>query len=64
MIEVEIKALLKIVGGRLRTTRKKSINDAVTMSLKSYNDASLKRHGVDCHYICLDYNDAHLKRHS
>ena len=36
------------------TTRKKLINDTITASLKSYNDASLKRHGPDCHYICLN----------
>ena len=34
------------------------------MSLKSYNDASLKRYGIDGHCICLDYNDTYLKRHS
>ena len=36
------------------TTRKKLINDAVNASWKSYNDASLKCHGVDCHCICLE----------
>ena len=35
------------------TTRKKLINDTLNASLKSYNDASLKCHGLDCHCICL-----------
>ena len=43
------------------TTRKKFIND---MSLKSFDDTSLKHHDVDCHCIRFDYNDTHLKRHS
>ena len=58
------------------TTRKKLINDTVNASLKSYNDASLKRHGLDCHCISLhtmtlissvifvnQNYDIHLKRH-
>ena len=36
------------------TTRKKSINDAFKVSRKSNNDASLKRHGIDCHCKYLD----------
>ena len=36
------------------TTRKKLINDAFNASRKSYNDASLKRHGIDCHCIYLN----------
>ena len=35
------------------TTRKKLINDTLNASLKSYNDASLKCHGLDCHCIRL-----------
>ena len=58
------------------TTRKKLINDTLNASLKSYNDASLKRHGLDCHCISLhtmtlissvifvnQNYDIHLKRH-
>ena len=59
------------------TTRKKLINDTVNASLKSYNDASLKSHGLACHCISLhtmtlilsiiflnQNYDIHLKRHS
>ena len=35
------------------TTRKKLINDIFNASLKSYNDASLKHHGLACHCISL-----------
>ena len=35
------------------TTRKKLINDTFNASLKSYNDTSLKCHGLDCHCISL-----------
>ena len=35
------------------TTRKKLINDTLIASLKSYNDASLNRHSLDCHCISL-----------
>ena len=58
------------------TTRKKLINDTVNASLNSYNDASLKRPGLDCHGIILhtmmiilsvifvnQNYDIHLKRH-
>ena len=33
------------------TTRKKLINDPFVASLNNYNDAFLKRHGLECHYI-------------
>ena len=59
------------------TTRKKLINDTFNASLKSYNDTSLKCHGLDCHCISLhtmtlissvifvnQNYDIHLKRHS
>ena len=59
------------------TTRKKLINDTFNASLKSYNDAFLKRHGLACHckilhtmtlilsVIFVNQNyDIHLKRHS
>ena len=59
------------------TTRKKLINDMFNVSLKSYNDTSLKCHVLDCHYINLhtmtlisnvifvnQNYDIHLKRHS
>ena len=59
------------------TTRKKLINDMFNASLKSYNDTSLKRHGLTCHCISLHIMtlilsvifvnqnyDIHLKRHS
>ena len=36
------------------TTRKSLINDTFNASLKSYNDTFLKRHGIDCHCICLN----------
>ena len=62
---------------RLRTTRKNLINDTFNASLKSYNDTSLKCHGLDYHYISLhtmtlissvifvyQNYDIHLKRHS
>ena len=62
---------------RRDTTRKKLINDTFTASLKSYNDASLKYHGLGCHCISLhtmtlissvifasQNYDIHLKRHS
>ena len=58
------------------TTRKKLINDTLNASLKSYNDAFLKRHDLDCHCISLhtmtfissvifvnQNYDIHLKRH-
>ena len=58
------------------TTRKKLINDTFNASLKSYNDTSLKFHGLDCHCISLytmtlissvifvnQNYDIHLKRH-
>ena len=57
--------------------RKKLINDMLNVSLKSYNDASLKLHGLDCHCISLhtmtlissiifvnQNYDIHLKCHS
>ena len=59
------------------TTRKKLINDTFNASLKSYNDTSLKCHGLD--YQCISLHtmtlissvifvnqnyDIHLKRHS
>ena len=59
------------------TTRKNLINDTFNASLKSYNDTSLKRHGLACHCISLHIMtlilsvifvnqnyDIHLKRHS
>ena len=59
------------------TTRKKLINDTFNVSLKSYNDIFLKRHGLACHckilhtmtlilsVIFVNQNyDIHLKRHS
>ena len=59
------------------TIRKKLINDTFNDSLKSYNDAFLKRHGLDCHckslhtmtlILCVIFvnqnYDIHLKRHS
>ena len=59
------------------TTRKKLINETFNASLKSYNDTSLKCHGLDCHCISLhtmtlissvifvnQNYDIHLKRHS
>ena len=59
------------------TTRKKLINDTFNASLKSYNDASLKRHSLNCHCINLHIMtlilsvifvnknyDINLKRHS
>ena len=57
--------------------RKKLINDTLNASLKSYNDTSLKCHGLDYHCISLhtmtlilsvifvnQNYDIHLKRHS
>ena len=59
------------------TIRKTLINDTFNASLKSYNDTSLKRHGLACHCISLHIMtlilsvifvnqnyDIHLKRHS
>ena len=56
------------------TTRKKLINDKSNASLKSYNDTSLKCHGLDISLhtmtfissvIFVNQNyDIHLKRHS
>ena len=66
-----------IVQLEANTTRKKLINDTFNASLKSYNDAFLKRHGLACHckslhtmtlilsVIFVNQNyDIHLKRHS
>ena len=65
------------VESRSDTTRKKLINDTFNASLKSYNDTSLKCHGLDCHCISLhtmtlissvifvnQNYDIHLKCHS
>ena len=49
MDSLQLNKTWKLVDLPTGTTRKKSINDAFKVSRKSNNDASLKRHGIDCH---------------